>query len=237
MNPGRRQANFACASRNKLSAALHRTASFLHGYGMDEKECDDRPLRRNEGGRVMNNFKETDVVSVFTDRTEAEKARDELLRAGFRSEQIELVLPEEQGPSKSSEAGPKLKEKGGAALGGLVGAAIGCLLGTLAATGVVPGVPAILGGGGLAGVLGLIAGAVVGGFLGAVIGWALEADQDSFYARELEQGRTLMTVHHCNGRSAEAATILRQNQASAVRTVSDQRPIDRRSAQTAEPSA
>jgi predicted lipid-binding transport protein (Tim44 family) len=185
----------------------------------------------------MKSFKEADVVSVFTDRTEAEKARDELLRAGFQNEQIELVLPEHQATSDRSEARPKLKEKGGAALGGLVGAAIGGLLGTLAATGVVPGVPAILGGDGLAGVVGLIAGAVIGGFLGAVIGWAFEADEDSFYARELQQGRTLMTVHHCNGRSAEAATILRQNQASAVRTVSDQRPIERSSAPTAEPSA
>ena len=179
----------------------------------------------------MKSFKEADVVSVFTDRTGAEKARDELLRAGFRNEQIELVLPEHhQATTDRSEAGPKLKEKGGAALGGLIGAAIGCLLGTLAATGVVPGVPAILGGGGLAGVVGLIAGAVIGGFLGGVIGWALEADEDSFYARELQQGRTLMTVHHCNGRSAEAATILRQNQASAVRTASVQRPVDQSSA-------
>ena len=157
----------------------------------------------------MKNFREADVVSVFTDRTQAEKARDELLRAGFRSEQIELVLSEEQGLTNPSEAGPKLKEKGGAALGGLVGAAIGCLLGTLAATGVVPGVPAMLGGDGLAGVVGFIAGALIGGLLGAVIGWAFEADQDSFYARELQQGRTLMTIHG-NGRSAEAATILRQ---------------------------
>jgi hypothetical protein len=162
-------------------------------------------------------LKEANVVGVFTDRAEATKACDELFRLGFRRDQIELVPPEGHGAIKPSEAGPKLKAKAGAALGGLIGALIGCLVGTLAATGAIPGIPPILDAAGLASLAGAIAGLVVGGLFGAVIGWAFGADGDSFYARELLKGRTLMTVHG-NGRSAEAAVILRQYQASGVRT-------------------
>jgi hypothetical protein len=160
-------------------------------------------------------FKEKTVIVVFTDRTKATKACDELYRAGFRRDQIDLVPPEGQGPIKHHEPGAKLKEKAGAAFGGLVGALIGCLIGTLVATGAVPGIPPILDASGLAAVVGAIAGIVVGGFFGAVIGWAFEADEDSFFARELREGRTLMKVYG-NGRSAEAAAILRQHQASGV---------------------
>jgi hypothetical protein len=161
-------------------------------------------------------LKEADVVGVFTDREEATKACEELFRLGFRRDQIDLIPPEGPGKIKPSEAGPKLKEKAGGVLGGLIGALIGCLVGTLAATGAIPGIPPILDASGLAALVGAIAGIVVGGLFGAVIGWAFEADGDSFYARELREGRTLMTVHG-NGRSAEAAAILRQHQASGVR--------------------
>jgi hypothetical protein len=162
-------------------------------------------------------LKEKTVIVVFTDRAEATKACDELYRAGFRRDQIDLVPPERRGPTKHHEPGIKLKEKAGAALGGLIGALAGCLIGTLAATGAIPGIPPILDAAGLAALVGAIAGLVVGGLFGAVMGWAFEADDDSFYARELREGRTLMTVHG-NGRSAEAAAILRQHQASGVRT-------------------
>jgi hypothetical protein len=161
-------------------------------------------------------LKEKTVIVVFTDRAEATKACDELYRAGFRHDQIDLVPPEGQSAPKQHEPGVKLKEKAGAALGGLVGALIGCLIGTLAATGAIPGIPSILDAAGLAAVVGALAGIIAGGLLGAVIGWAFEADEDSFFARELREGRTLMTVHG-NGRSAEAAAILRRHQTSAVR--------------------
>jgi hypothetical protein len=77
-------------------------------------------------------FKEKTVVVVFADRADATKACDELRRAGFRRDQIDLVPSEGQAVSKHHEPGVKLKEKAGAALGGLIGALIGCLVGTLA---------------------------------------------------------------------------------------------------------
>src|ERR1700676_819517 len=95
-------------------------------------------------------FKEATVVVVFTDRAEATKACEELCRAGFRRDQIDLVPPEGQATIKHHEPGVKLKEKAGAALGGLIGALVGCLVGTLAATGAIPGIPPILDGAGLA---------------------------------------------------------------------------------------
>src|SRR6516162_5741668 len=97
-------------------------------------------------------LKEKTVTVVFIDRAEATKACDELYRAGFRRDQIDLVPPEGQQAAKHHEPGVKLKEKAGAAFGGLIGALIGCLIGTLVATGAVPGIPPILDAAGLAAV-------------------------------------------------------------------------------------
>jgi hypothetical protein len=75
-------------------------------------------------------------------------------------------------------------------------------------------VPQFLGGAGVAGVICAIIGTFVGGAIGAAIGWVLAADSDSFYARELKSGRTVLTVW--GDRSGEAAAILRRHQAFEV---------------------
>jgi hypothetical protein len=168
----------------------------------------------------MTTQKQVDVVGVFAERTEAERALDDLVRAGFPRDRIELRVRTGEGPLHPTKMGPpKLKAKAGATLGGMIGGIIGCLAGTLITTGVIPGIPPLLDGAAVAGIIGAVAGLAIGGLGGAVIGWAIEADEDSFYAHELERGRTLVTVHG-NGRSTEAAAILRRNQASGVRAAS-----------------
>jgi hypothetical protein len=160
---------------------------------------------------------------VFESRGSAERARDDLIAAGIPSDKIEIVTPEDSArPFPTEHAPPKLRERGDAALGGLIGCIIGCLLGTLLATGAFPGTTPLMGdGGGLSAVLGAIVGIVIGGAIGAVIAWAIAADQESFYAHEIQAGRTVLLVHS-RDREADAVTVLRRNGAARLLGVQEE---------------
>lgn len=158
------------------------------------------------------------VVGVFTDRAQAQQAMDTLVQAGFRPDQIEVTVQEAvETPGHTNRGSLGLKARGGAALGGILGGIIGCLVGALAGTGMVGGIGPLFGGSGLGGLVAALIGLIVGALLGGLIGMGLTEDQDSFFARELQSGRTILAVQ-ANGRSTEAADILRRHQAYGIRT-------------------
>jgi len=160
------------------------------------------------------------AVGVFADRNQADRAVDQLVQAGFRQEQIELVARDGGGAGHATHVVPAtLRAEGGAALCGLIGAIIGGLLGTMVGTGWITGIGPLFSGGALAGIVGAAIGVVVGAVLGGLIGWGFMADDEGFYVREVHAGRTLLLIHD-DGRCAQAAAILRQNQANRVRTAS-----------------
>lgn len=150
------------------------------------------------------------IVESFLDRSKAEHAVEELLRNGFRAEQIGYVLSSGEDVQSFSPAhmktveGAKVGAAAGVALGGLVGAAIGAM--------VIPGAGAVIAGGVLAALLeGAAAGGAGGGLVGALIGMSVPEDDARVYERHFHSGHTLVTVR-TDGRYDEATAILQQAQ-------------------------
>jgi hypothetical protein len=163
-----------------------------------------------------------EVTAVFVDRAQALRARDELLAARLRPEVIQVYYPQEKdrgnrqkkgSASSALEARPALRARGEAALGAMAAGILGGLMGTLLATGAFASAPPLFAGGALAGIVGALSGLVIGGFLGGMIGWALSADMDSFYAHEFKSGRIVLTVD-AGDRAAEAAAIITRHTGS-----------------------
>ena len=152
------------------------------------------------------------VVGVFDNRADAEKAVEELHRAGFRDDQIGFAArggETAEGTTEWQTAGPG--EAGeGAAKGAVSGGIIGAILGALA-TGLIPGIGPVIAGGLLAGIIGgAAAGAAGGGLLGALVGsLGVPEEEARYYDEEFRAGRTLVTVK-TEGRSAAAIAVLRR---------------------------
>jgi hypothetical protein len=132
------------------------------------------------------------VVGVFTDPKQAEGAVEELRGAGFRPDQIGVAVRHEE----AMDSGPpatETKAADGGVTGVLTGGALGALLG-VAAAGLIPGIGPVLGLGILAAGGGVAAGAVAGGLIGTLIGLGIPEEEAHYYQREVQQGRTLVTV-------------------------------------------
>jgi hypothetical protein len=150
------------------------------------------------------------AVGVFTDRTHAENAVEELRRRGFAEDQIGFLTPDAPaGMEAPPLPTPGTKAEEGAATGAAAGAALGGLVGAALASAVIPGVGPVIAGGLLAGALaGAVTGLAGGGILGALIGLQVPEEEARHYEREFHSGRTLVTVR-ANGRFDEAIAILR----------------------------
>jgi hypothetical protein len=146
------------------------------------------------------------AIGVFQDRAQAERAVDELHRAGFRNDEIGFVTRD--GKHVVTDAtDTEVRAESGAAAGAVTGGILGALLGGVAALS-VPGVGPVVAAGLLAGVLGgTAAGAWGGGLLGALIGLALPEEEARYYQGEVEAGRALVIVQ-AGDRYAEAVGIL-----------------------------
>jgi len=155
----------------------------------------------------------TTVVGVFEDRRRADEAVDALRSAGFRDEQIGVVMPRDEswGDSVTTETA---EDDTHAGTGALTGALAGLGLGALAGMGVLAGVIPVVGPAIAAGTLGVIlsnaaAGAGIAGLVGALVGAGVPEHEAEYYEGELKSGRTIVTVT-ADGRAAEATSILRQ---------------------------
>jgi len=148
------------------------------------------------------------VVGVFANRALAERALDDLHRAGFNDDigfVVRNITNSEIEPDivqKETAAGAATGAVGGGVIGGLVGAA-GALL--------IPGIGSGLAGGILVATLGGAAlGAVTGGFFGALTGLGIPEEEARYYQSAFETGRTIVTVR-APGRYQEALAILQNN--------------------------
>src|SRR5437764_7365894 len=116
--------------------------------------------------------KNTAVYGIFRSRDQAENAVDRLIAAGFRTEDVSVLLPENVGTKDfAHEKNTKAPEGAttGAVTGGIVGGTLGWLagIGALAIPGVGPFIAAgpimaALGGAAVVGGAGGIVGALVG---------------------------------------------------------------------------
>lgn len=152
------------------------------------------------------------IVSVFQERRDAERAVEELHRAGFGDGQIGVAFHDQ---GHQAEAGGTLTPgdtkvtegaAGGAATGGVIGGVIGA-----AATGVIPGIGPIIAAGTLASILaGAGAGAATGGLFGSVVGLGVSDEDARFYEQEFNRGGSLVAVR-ADDHFDEAINILNRN--------------------------
>jgi hypothetical protein len=150
------------------------------------------------------------VVGVFDHQRQAEQAIDDLWKAGFAQDRIDMVT-RSQGMTRGTSRFTAQKDAAeGAVTGAAVGAGVGAAAGALALM-LVPGAGLVLGGGLVAGVLGGAAfGAAGGTFLGPFIALEMEDDDALHYARAVDEGRTIVLIL-APGRRAEARAILNRH--------------------------
>jgi hypothetical protein len=165
----------------------------------------------SEENNMMTN--QSTVVGVFDDRLQADRAVDELRRAGFRDDQIGVAMRYDAGDAAVSDVAET--EGSHAGTGAVTGVVAGLGLGALAGLGVLSGVIPVVGPAIAGGTLGVVlsnaaAGAGVGGLVGALAGAGVPEDEAHYYQGEFESGRTIVTVR-TDGRAADAMAVMRQH--------------------------
>jgi len=166
------------------------------------------------------NQKRSTIVGVFEDRLQANKAVDDLLKAGFRNDQIGVAMRHAEGTADTVTATDE--EGSHAGSGAVAGALAGLGLGALAGFGVLSGVIPVIGPAIAAGTLGVIlsnaaAGASIVGLVGALVGLGIPEEEATYYQTEFETGRTIVTVN-AEGRTDEAMATLRRHGAYDMNT-------------------
>lgn len=147
------------------------------------------------------------VAGSFDDAARARAAVGELLRAGFRPDQLSWIHKD---PAQANEKPAVLADTApeeGAAIGAVTGGSLGGLLGAALAL-TVPAVGPVLAAGVLAGLLsGATLGIVGGGLVGGLVGLGMSHEEALHFEREVQAGRYLVTVQ-AGDRYTEAAAIL-----------------------------
>lgn len=149
------------------------------------------------------------VVGVFQDSEQARHAIDELEHAGYSENEIGFL-------ARVSAAKSEDDTLSSAANGAVEGGILGSVLGATAAL-LIPGFgPAIAGGILLAtfGAAGL--GALAGSIIGTLVSIGVPEEVAHHYQRELENGRTIVTVKATNGYD-DTLAIMRGNGARDVK--------------------
>jgi hypothetical protein len=127
----------------------------------------------------------TTVIGLIEDSSEAQKAVDELLKAGFDRKDIGVVT--------SDMAREALTAAAGASTGMLVGGLAGMLLGATAL--MIPGIgPVLVAGPALTLFGGTTLGMLAGGLIGGLTAKGIPEDDAHFYAEGVRHGATLVTV-------------------------------------------
>jgi hypothetical protein len=138
-------------------------------------------------------------TGLFKDRDSAERAYQDLVARGYKSNDINVVMTDEARKrhfpgGATSELGNKALE--GAGVGAGVGAVTGGALAAIAAaaTVAVPGIGLVVAGPIAAALAGAGAGAVTGGAVGALVGAGIPEDRMKEYESGLKEGGIVMGV-------------------------------------------
>jgi hypothetical protein len=141
--------------------------------------------------------KNTAVYGIYNSRSEVEQAVDRMLAAGFRNEDISVLMADNQG-SKDFAHEKATKAPEGTTTGVVTGGAIGGTLGLLAGIGAlaIPGLGPFIAAGPIMGALaGLGSGAAVGGIIGALVGMGIPEYEAKRYEGRIKEGGVLLSVH------------------------------------------
>jgi hypothetical protein len=166
------------------------------------------------------------VFGIYPDQLTAEDAVDSLRDSGFRSTDISVLFPDNQGTKDfAHEKHTKAPEVAVAA--GSSGAVIGGALGWLAGIGAlaIPGVGPFIAAGPIMGMLGGIGvGGAIGGLAGALIGLGIPEYEAKRYEGRIRRGGILLSVH-CDDPdwAKRAKNILQQTGAEDVGSTGEAR--------------
>ena len=141
--------------------------------------------------------KNTAAFGLYNSRSQAEAAVNALERAGFRSDDISVLMPDQQSSEEfAHEKNTKAPE--GTTTGVATGGAIGGTLGLLAGIGAlaIPGLGPFIAAGPIMGALaGVGAGGAVGGLVGALVGMGIPEYEAKRYEGHVKEGGILLSVH------------------------------------------
>jgi len=163
--------------------------------------------------------KNTAAFGIFKTRSQAETCVDNLMAAGFRSDDISLLAPDQKVTHElATEKNTKAPEAAttGAATGGAIGGTLGLLAGIGALA--IPGMGPFIAAGPIMGALaGLGVGAATGGLVGALVGMGIPEYEAKRYEGRVREGGILLSVH-CDDAdwTKRAKEILERNGAEDV---------------------
>ena len=168
--------------------------------------------------------KNTAVYGIYPNRGAAEAAVDQLIAAGFRNEDISVLLQDNVG-TKDFAHEKNTKAPEGTTTGAVAGGAVGGTLGLLAGIGAlaIPGLgPLIAAGPIMATLAGIGSGGLVGGIVGALAGMGIPEYEAKRYEGRIKEGGILLSVHSDNSEwTSKAKDILKQTGAEDVASASE----------------
>lgn len=147
------------------------------------------------------------VFCIATSRSQAEQIIDRLRSAGFSSNDISVLFPDDETTRDFAHEKHTKAPEGiatGAGTGGVVGGALGWLAGIGALA--IPGVgPFIAAGPIMAALSGAAVGATVGGVTGGLVGLGMPELEARRYEGKLKAGNLLLSVHTERSEEIKAA--------------------------------
>jgi hypothetical protein len=166
------------------------------------------------------------VFGIYPSRENAESGVDRLIAAGFRHEDVSVLLQDNVGTKDfAHEKHTKLPEgtATGAVAGGIIGGAIGGLIGVGILA--IPGFGPLIAAGPVIGALtGVGSGGVVGGIVGALVGMGVPEYEAKRYEGRIKEGGVLLSVH-CDDEKwvQKAKQVLRETGADDIAAAAEAR--------------
>ena len=170
------------------------------------------------------------VYGIYMNREHGEEAVHAMQAAGFRADDISVLMPENIGSKDVGyEKHTKAPEKAAVAgvAGGTLGGALGWLIGMGALA--VPGLGALVVAGPIVSALaGIGAGSVLGGLTGALVGLGIPEYEAKRYEGRIRSGGALIAVHcDTDGVARRAKDLLAHTGAEDI-SVTDEARVSKR---------